>query len=79
MKVSFLHIFSPLGFFSNTLKHYVGFGRFFKGNHLDLIVLFHFNCLWKQRLADFTLKLGEVVGKSDSINLLLDFAINPVF
>lgn len=78
MQVPLLHFFSSLGFLGDALEDYVGFGGFFKGYHFELGVFLHLDGLWKEGFAYFALKLGEVVGKSDSIYFFFDFTVYPV-
>jgi hypothetical protein len=59
-----------------TFQYNIWFIWFSDSHHLDVFIA-KSNYFWKGEFAYFTLKFGEVIGRSDSVYLFFDFAVDP--
>lgn len=78
MEIAFLEFFPSLVLLGDAFEDDVGFLWFVEGDHVHFYPVLEGDHLGEERLADFTLKFGEVVGYSDPIELSLHLAVYPV-
>jgi hypothetical protein len=78
MQVALFKFLSPFVLFSDAFQDDIGPLRFIKGDHFHAGSILQLHQLWKEGLADFALKLAEVVGDCDAVEFPLHLAVDPV-